>query len=231
MWILLVAAFAVWGVAMSMRAGRRLALPALPLLAASVFVLRMLLAVANVSFGPLPGIDVDAVALLEHSERVVAQVLEGGSPYPWTHRYSYANVLAPFALVASGDALALLIAAFHALLWTAVLCHMAWIGRHLGLTAGPLYAVMLIAALHPPSLLYSAGALREAPLILCLAVYARAILSAEPGTEVGSWRAWAATAAGIYLHPGLLALVPLTLAMPLFRGGRRGRFGMGMRVA
>src|SRR3712207_1826927 len=110
MWVIGLLAFALASATVSVSAARKQQLHGLAVLASALFVVRILLAVANLTVGPLPGLEADSVALLTHAERVGEQLLSGGGFYPWNHRYSYANILAPFALVASGDGLALLVA-------------------------------------------------------------------------------------------------------------------------
>lgn len=129
---------------------------------------RLLVAVLNEYYGPLPGAQVDAVYYDAAARSIAGEFAATGHFTIYTGRFGYSSMLAALYIV-GGDGF-LLPATLNLVFVTEFLLLVHWLGVTLGSKdAGR--AGVLFAALYPTSILYTAVPLREAWLLWAFALF------------------------------------------------------------
>ena len=198
--------------AFSPRTGRLV--PVFPLLVLLAVVVRLVVGAANLSYGPFPGAETDAVTFEEFGARLADAWGQGRFRlFNWS--FNFVNVVAVLYLVAGR--VPLLITLLNALLVVLTMVNVVAILRALEIPQRRFWLPLAFIAVYPAGVLYSAVPLREAIIVLGLSIYLRGLLEAPVGAEWRRVRTWVGILLTFIFHTGMIVLVPLTFLMPVLR--------------
>ncbi|MEP5937631.1 MAG: hypothetical protein ABJ239_04845 [Erythrobacter sp.] len=175
-------------------------------------VLKLVVGLANNTFGPLPGADVDAVNFEATGLQLAAAWEWTGIKFlPFTARYAYSNFLGLLFYVDGYNVL--LVPLVNTAFTTFAAYNILLAAKILGFDRRKIFLIAVVLAINPIILLYSAVPMREAPIYAVIALFFRVLMSQPRRPSViTNPTLLISIAVAIYLHIGLAALALILLA-------------------